>query len=156
MFERLFPRSLENGYLGHPLAKWVLVLLTAVTFVRSLIHIFLHDGGAQSIATIPLDSFTPGGAGAVVAIFALWGLSQLLIAVVYLAVLWRYQALIPFVYLLFVAEYVGRLLIGIQGPSIAVERPPGAVANLVAPVLGLAMLVLSLRARKVPDRGSAS
>ena len=151
MLERIFPRSLSEGYRGHPVAKWALVVLTAVTLWRSLAHIFLPDGGAQSIATIPLDTFTPVGASAVVQVFALWGLSQLLLAFFYVVVLWRYPALIPFVYLLFIAEYVGRLLIGMSSPPISVERPPGAVANVLAPVIGSVLLALSLK--RTPNGG---
>ena len=145
MLERILPRSLDAGYQGHPVAKWALVILTLVTLWRSLVHIFLADGGAQSIATIPLDTFTSTGAAAVVTIFAMWGLSQLLLGVFYVVVLWRYPALIPFVYVLFVAEYVGRFFIGVSSPPIALERPPGAVANVIFPLLGAALLALSLR-----------
>ena len=151
MLERIFPRSLDAGYQGHPVAKWALVILTLVTLWRSLAHIFLSDGGAQSIATIPLDTFTPTGASAVVTIFALWGVSQLLLGVFYVVVLWRYPALIPFVYVLFVAEYVGRLLIGLASPPITLERPPGAVGNVVFPILGAVLLALSLK-RKADER----
>ena len=145
MLERILPRSLDAGYQGHPVAKWALVVLTLVTLWRSLVHIFLSDGGAQSIATIPLDTFTPTGAAAVVTIFAMWGLSQLLLGLFYVVVLWRYPALIPFVYVLFVAEYVGRFFIGVASPPIALERPPGAVANVIFPLLGAALLALSLK-----------
>ena len=145
MLERILPRSLDAGYQGHPVAKWALVILTLVTLWRSLVHIFLADGGAQSIATIPLDTFTSTGAAAVVTIFAMWGLSQLLLGVFYVVVLWRYPALIPFAYLLFVAEYVGRFLIGLASPPITLDRAPGAVANVIFPLLGAVLLVLSLR-----------
>jgi len=149
MLDRLFPRSLDGGYRGHPVARWVLVVLTAITLGRSCVHIFFPDGGAESIATIPLDTFSPSAAGAVVTIFALWGLSQLLLGLVYAVVLWRYAALIPLVYLLFVLEYVGRLLIGLAKPLETLERPPGAIGSLVFSVLGVGMLVAALRERRV-------
>ena len=155
MLETLFPRSLERGYRGHPVARWVLGLITIATLVRSLIHIFRHDGGAQSIATIPLDTFTPSGAEAVIAIFALWGLSQLLLGVVYGVVFWRYPSLIPFIYVLFIGEYVGRIFLGLANPLETVETPPGARANLIFPVLGVLMLYLSLP-RKKKDPGEAN
>ena len=41
-------------------------------------QIFTSDGGAQSIAKLPLDTFTQNGADTVVSLFSLWGLSQLL------------------------------------------------------------------------------
>jgi hypothetical protein len=82
----------------------------------------------------------------------MWGLSQLLMGGVYALVLLRYPAFIPAVWLLFVAEWSGRLGIGILKPAIeTAERPPGAVGNLVFPVLGLVMLALALRKGRDAD-----
>ena len=57
--------------------KWILVLLAIVTIVRNWIHVVAPDDGAQSIATLALDSVTQNAADALILIFALWGLSQL-------------------------------------------------------------------------------
>ena len=108
MLDRLLPQTVNNDYRGHPLAKWVLVPLTVITIGRSLVHMFAHDGGAQSIASIALDTFSEGGANTVVTVFALWGLSQLIIGLLYALVLWRWGALIPLVYVLFSFEYFMR------------------------------------------------
>jgi hypothetical protein len=148
MLETLFPRQLTNDYRGSPIAKWVFVLLTGVTIVRSLIHVCAPDGGAQTIATIPLDSFTQNGAAAVTMIFALWGLSQLLLGFVYVAVLYRYQALIPFMYLLVFVEYAARIAIGAFKPLETTGMAPGAVGNFIIVPLAAVMLVLSLRQRR--------
>lgn len=61
---RFLPRSLDNEYRGSQIAAGFFILLTAVTVVRSLIHIVAPDGSAQSIATMPLDSFTTNGSAA--------------------------------------------------------------------------------------------
>ncbi len=53
MLDAIFPTQGINRYRGHTLAKWVFILITFITLVRSLIHKFAPDGGAQSIATIP-------------------------------------------------------------------------------------------------------
>ncbi len=145
MIDRLFPPRVDNNYQGHPIALWLFVPITVITLGRSLVHIFVSDGGAQSIATIPLDSYSPAAADAVVRGFALWGLSQLLLAFVYVGVLWRWRTLLPLMYLLLVVEYVGRYLIGVTNPVVTLETPPGAVANFVFVARGLVMLVLSLR-----------
>ncbi|MCD6284573.1 MAG: hypothetical protein J7M39_01510 [Anaerolineae bacterium] len=58
MLKAMFPKQLTNDYRGRPIARWVSIILTIVTVARSLIHILAPDGGAQSIATIPLDTFT--------------------------------------------------------------------------------------------------
>ncbi|MFC2046086.1 hypothetical protein ACFLTC_01010, partial [Chloroflexota bacterium] len=124
MLEKMLPKQLDNEYKGSPISKWVFAFITIVTIVRSLIHMFAPDGGAQSIATIPLDSFTSNGAAAVILIFSLWGLSQLLLGCVYVVVLWRYQALIPFMYLLLIIEYAMRIILGILKPVDLVSTAP--------------------------------
>jgi len=62
MLIRLFPQPATNEYRGSPVAKWVFYLLTVLTIGRSLAHILLPDGGAQSIATITIGT-APGAIG---------------------------------------------------------------------------------------------
>jgi hypothetical protein len=147
MLAVLFPRHADNDYRGHPIALWVFVPITIVTLVRSLIHVFAPDGGAQSIATIPLDAMTQGGAQGVVSVFALWGLSQLLLGLLYVVVLWRYRALVPLMYALLILEYVGRLAVAAMKPIAVLETPPGATMNPIAIALAIAMLFLATRDR---------
>jgi hypothetical protein len=148
MIERIFPSPLTNNYTGHLLAKWVFVLLTIMTLARSLIHMFAADGGAQSIATIPLDNYSGAGAATVVFIFALWGLSQLLLGLVYVVVLWRYQAFIPFMYLLIILEYLGRIFLGLMKPIETAGTAPGGIGNLIIVPLAIVMFILSLRQKQ--------
>ncbi|AHE66889.1 hypothetical protein [Legionella oakridgensis] len=148
MLDRLFPRALNNNYQGYAIAKWIFYLITLITIVRSLLHMFLPDGGAQSIATIPLNTFTSNGAATVILIFALWGASQLLMAVVYLAVIWRYQAWIPFMYLLIFLEYSFRMFFMHVKPVHITGTAPGHVADYVMVPLALVMLVLSLQRKQ--------
>ena len=70
MLNKILPRIVDNDYRGYKAALWFFYLLAIVTVVRSLIHMFKHDGGAQSIATIPLDTYTQGGSQAVIFLFA--------------------------------------------------------------------------------------
>ena len=151
MLERLLPRTLDNDYRGHPAALWLFVLITAVTLWRSWVHLMWPDGGAQSIATIPLDTYTAGGAASVVTVFALWGLSQILIGCFYVIVLLRYRALLALMYLGLLVEYVGRMVVGLMKPIVTLERPPGAAGNLIFTGLGLIGLVLAMRRRGAPD-----
>lgn len=147
MLERLLPKTIDNAYRGHPLALWVFVPITSMTLWRSLVHMFRADGGAESIATIPLGGYPEGAATAVVVIFALWGLSQLLMGFAYVAVLLRYRAFLPFMYLLLLLEYVGRMGLGLwKGPIETLSTPPGASLNLVMIATASVMLLLSLRA----------
>jgi hypothetical protein len=145
---RLLPRSLDNTYRGSHIAVGFFILLTAVTVVRSLIHIVAPDGGAQSIATIPLDSFTTNGSAALVHLFALWGLSQLIIGIVYVVALLRYKSFLPLLYLLAIVEYAVRLALTVAKPFEVSGTAPGGVGNyMMVPVLIL-MFVLSLMRRR--------
>ena len=145
MLDHLFPKNDVKNYRGNPIAKWVFGLITMVTIGRSLVHMFLPDGGAQSIATIPLDSFTVDGADAVILNFALWGLSQLLIGFIYGLVLWRYQAFIPSMYLMLIIEYGMRIVLGAMKPIQTTGTAPGAIGNFIIVPTAIVMLVLSLR-----------
>ena len=137
-----------NEYRGSPIALWVFALMTLVTVGRSLAHILLPDGGAQSIATIPLDDFTANGAAALIHVFAEWGLSQLMFGLFYVIVLLRYRSLIPLMWLFILLEYSGRLLLGLAKPFELAGTAPGAVGNYVFIPLALIMLLLSLRKRE--------
>lgn len=148
MFEYLLPTTVTNDYRGMAIAKWVFVAITVITVARSLAHIFLPDGGAQSIATIPLDTYAPGASAVIIGMFAQWGLTQLMFGLLYVLVLWRYQALIPLMWLFILFEWTGRLLLGFVKPFETVGTAPGAVGNLIIPLLALIMLALSLRAKE--------
>lgn len=145
MLDRILPERIDNHYRGHRLALWLFYPITLMTVGRSLVHIFRSDGGAQSIATIPLDSFVSGGADTVISVFALWGLSQLLIGLLFVLVLVRYRAMIPLMYVLILAEYLGRIAIGLTKPIVTVGTPPGGPGGLVLIVLAMLGLILSLR-----------
>ena len=145
MFDKLLPKTVDYQYRGMVIAKWLFVAMTILTVGRSLAHIFLPDGGAESIATIALASFSPNAASVIIGIFAYWGLSQLLFGLLYVLVLWRYQSLIPLVSVFIFIEWIGRLLLGFYKPIETVGTAPGAVGNMMLPFVALIMLVLSLR-----------
>jgi hypothetical protein len=145
MLENLIPRNVDNRYHGLLIGKWVFVLMTAVTIGRSLAHIFLPDGGAQSIATIPLDQYGGAATAVVIGMFAQWGLTQLMFGLLYALVLWRYRSLIPLMWLFILFEWTGRLLLGFFKSFETVDTAPGAVGNWIIPILALIMLVLSLQ-----------
>ena len=148
MFESLLPKTINNEYRGARIAKWVFVALTAMTIGRSLAHTILPDGGAQSIATIPLDDFSPDASAVVIGMFAQWGLTQLMFGLLYVLVLWRYQSLIPLMWLSIVLEWTGRLLVGFAKPFETAGTAPGAIGNLVIPLLALIMFAFALKERR--------
>jgi hypothetical protein len=144
MLEKLFPKTIDNYYRGMSIAKWFFVAMTVLTISRSLAHIFLPDGGAHSIATIPLDAFTSEAAVVIIGMFAQWGLTQLMFGLIYVLVLWRYQSLIPLMWIFIFFEWMGRLLTGLFKPFETVGQVPGGIGNRIFPVLAVIMLWLSL------------
>jgi len=148
MIEKLFPKNIDNQYHGISIVKWIFMAMTVLTVGRSLAHIFLPDGGAQSIATIPLDGFTSSGAKVVIGMFAQWGLTQLMFGLFYVLVIWRYQSLIPLMWLFIFFEWTSRRLLGFYKPFETVGAAPGAIGNMIIPVVALVMLVLSLMTKQ--------
>lgn len=144
-FQRLFPANVTSEFSGRRIALWLFVPLTVVTLWRSQHHLFAADGGAQSIAHIPLDAYPPAAAQTIVGVFALWGLSQLILALLELLVLVRYRSLIPLFYLLTVFEYLMR---GLVIPALktipTTAEAPGALINLPMAAAALVLLILSL------------
>ncbi|TVQ22843.1 MAG: hypothetical protein EA383_14985 [Spirochaetaceae bacterium] len=144
----LIPPVASNEYRGSRIALAVFAVLTGVSIIRSLIHILAPDGGAASIATIPLDAYSADAAATVIHVFALWGLSQLLFALVSLAVLFRYRTLIPLMYLLSIGEYTVRLVLGFVKPITLAGTAPGGVANYVLVPILIVLFILSMKTQK--------
>ncbi|MGR5092722.1 hypothetical protein ACPV5O_09990 [Vibrio maritimus] len=144
-FKLFLPKQVGNTYVGSKVALWFFYILTGITLWRSQHHMFAADGGAQSIATIPLDTYSSQASSTVVGIFALWGLSQLIIGFIYLVVCLRYKALIPLMYFLGGVEYGMRAFyIGAFKPIETAGDAPGALINLPFMLLFTLMLALSI------------
>ena len=152
MLDRLFPRQVDNRFDGHRAALWLLGLLVALKLVVSLNSIFNTASVAQGADGIPLDSYGVAPAREVLTLFALTALGQLALALVALAALIRWRALVPFLYLLSLGEMLARRLI------VAAEAGPRPEAAAVAGLVtwgGLALLALGLALSLFPARRHA-
>ena len=145
---KVLPKEINNNYEGRKIALYFFYLFTIMTVVRSLIHMFAPDGGAQTIATIPLDTFTNEGASTIILIFSLWGLSQLIMGIFYVIVSLRYKSLIPLMYLFIFIEYLMRLILGALKPIETSGTAPGAIINFIFPPLVIILFLLSINFRK--------
>lgn len=136
------------SYDGPRLATWAAMAYLVFITARSLIHLLLPDGGAQSIATIDVD--VAGGSN-IVAMFGQWGAIQLLLAGLLWVLLLRWRGLTPLVLLVFAIEPCLRSLAGHLKPVTAMATPPGEALNWwVFPVLGLLLLISLCPARPAP------
>ncbi len=144
MLDRLLPRRLDNAYRGQHLALWLFGLVLAVKTGIALGTIFNGRSAAQSADGIPLAGFGPAGAEAVLTIFALWGLAQLVFSVFGVLALVRYRAMIPLMYVLLLLEHLARRWILLAKPLAREGTPPGLYINLALLGVMVAGLVLSL------------
>jgi hypothetical protein len=141
---KILPRQVDNTYRGYKLALWLFGLLVLMNTSISLGTIFNGRDAASSADGIPLDTFTPAGARAVVSLFALWGLSQLMICLLCIVVLVRYRAMVPFMFALLLLEHLSRRLILQIMPIATTGTPPGYFINLGLLALMIVGLALSL------------
>ena len=153
---KLLPNPVDNCFRGIKISQYAFLLITFATIVRSLIHVFALDGGAQSIATIPLASYSAQAAATVILMFSLWGLSQLLMGIVYLGVYLKYKSLIPMMYVLMIVEYAMRIVIGQMKPIITMGTAPGSIGNwIMVPVCAILLALSLIRGRASAQTSNA-
>ena len=135
--KKLIPETIENKIPSNKFVYFFTWLLVAFNFFRSLEHIFNDDGGAQSIAGIPLDFYIPEASNNIISIFAQWGFSQLVLACILLLIVLKIRELIPLMLLIISLENIFRAGIGQYKSLIIDSAPPGALT----PLIGLVTLI---------------
>lgn len=144
MLSQLFPQRIDNTYRGYKLALWLLGLLLLMRIAISLGSIFNGHTAASSADGIPLDTFTPAGAQTVLSLFALLGLSRLMLGLIGILALVRYRAMVPLMFVLLLLETLGRKLILQALPIPRTGAPPASTMNLVLLALMIVGLALSV------------
>jgi hypothetical protein len=147
MLNRIFPERFDNHYRGHKFALWLFYPLAFMQVAIALVAIFARDGGAQSADGIPLDTFTSGGAEAVIGVVAFLGLAKLLLGVLFVLAAFRYRAMIPLMYVLILVDFLGHKGIGLMKPIVHVEASSGSYVNAVLITLCVIGLILALRGK---------
>ncbi len=150
MIDRLFPTPLDNaGYRGHPLALWLFGLVVLLKTGIGFGTLFNGRDAAVNADGIALASFGETGADAFVSLFAAWGLAQVTLNALCLLVLLRYRALLPFMFLVLLAEHLARKTIFWVLPiaRIGTDSAPGFYVNLVIVAVMVVGIVLALRRR---------
>ncbi|HEY3797568.1 MAG TPA: hypothetical protein VGL58_04385 [Caulobacteraceae bacterium] len=139
------PPSTNTAYRGSPAAAWFLVFAALLTIGPGLIHSFLPDGGAVSIAGLQLGSSRE----TILALFRWEGATQLALGLGMLAVALRYRPLTPlFLALLALETALDALQAWVLAPPSNGHHPPEHYGSAIIAPLALAFLVLSLRNRR--------
>ena len=93
-----------------------------------------------------MNRFPKEASDSIIFIFAIWGISQFLMAIIYSAILWKYQTLLPFGTLHFTLENIFRILLKTftDKKMVTEKRPPAAILNIVFVPIGIFLFWNSL------------
>ncbi len=156
MLDRIFPEQFDNHYRGRKGALWLFYPITFMNVAIDLVAIFARDGGAKSADAIPLDTFGPTAAAALVGVVAYLGLASLLLGLLAILALLRYRAMIPLMYLLIVMNDIGHKAIGLIKPIARIGAPSGGIVSLALMALSLVGLVLAVSGKGYLARAASA
>lgn len=142
--KKLLPNN-PTKFEGFRAVRIVTAIYLLVMVVRSCIHLFAADGGAQSIAGI--DTSVEGGDN-IIAIFHQWGAIQLILAVLLFVLFFRYPGFTPLILLTLVLDPVMRFIAGQMMSLTSTGTPPGEALNAVSFYLLSILFVASLANKK--------
>ncbi len=142
--KKVFPNN-PSKFEGFRIIRLIALLFMFVMVVRSCIHLFATDGGAQSIAGI--DTSVEGGDN-IIAIFHQWGAIQLILAILLLVLFFGYPGLTPLILLTLTLDPILRFVAGQQMSLTTTGTPPGEALNGVAFYLLLVLFLGSLLSKK--------
>ena len=138
--KRLLPKN-PTKFEGFRAVRIVTAIYLLVMVVRSCIHLFAADGGAQSIAGI--DTSVEGGNN-IIAIFHQWGAIQLILAVLLFVLFFRYPGFTPLILLTLALDPVMRFIAGQMMSLTTTGTPPGEALNAAAFYLLALLFIASL------------
>jgi hypothetical protein len=141
--DRILPKSLDNRYRGNTAALWVFGLLVFMKGMIDLVSLLAPDGGAAADG-IPLATYSPAGAQAVLGIGAFLSIEGLMLVLVFVLALVRYRAMVPLMYVLLVIEYLAHKGAGVLRPIARTAEHSGSWITLGLFALTLAGLALSV------------
>ena len=127
-----------------------LVLCAVQGTVRAGIHMLAPDGGAHSIAGLDVD--VEGGQN-LIALFGQWGAVQMLLAVIYWAVILRHRQLVTLMLWVIALDQLLRWFEGQIKPLVVSAPPPGAWATWIMGPLSVLALALAIWGARGTRRG---
>lgn len=139
-FKKLLPNN-PTSFEGFRVIRIVTAIFLLVMVVRSCIHLFAADGGAQSIAGV--DTSVEGGNN-IIAIFHQWGAIQLILAVLVVILFLRYPGLTPLILLTLALDPVMRFIAGQMMSVTSTGTPPGEALNAASFYLLTLLFIASL------------
>ena len=125
MRNQILPEN-PREYRGFGVVRLITLAFLLIVVVRSVIHLFTPDGGAESIAGI--DTSVSGGNN-IIALFHQWGAIQLLLVSLMFILFFAYKGLTPLVIFFLALDAPMRALAGMMGQIESAHTPPGEALN---------------------------
>jgi hypothetical protein len=144
MFSKLLPQLVDNTYSGRKLALWLFAVVVAVKILQCVLVMFNGGYVLRGADGIPLDTYTPAGAQAVVSAWALASLNRLVICLLCVLVLVRYRSLIALMFSVLAVQYLASEVIHRVIPVVRTGTPPASLVNFMLFVLTIVGLLLSV------------
>ena len=138
MLSRFLPQRIDNTYSGSRVALWFLGLVLLLKGAMGGNAIFNGHTVASSADGVPLDTYPPEAAQAVLSLLGLWGVGHVVLTLLGLLFLVRYRAMVPLMFLVLLVEQLGRKLVILALP---IARPGGAPGSFVSEGLLVLMIV---------------
>jgi hypothetical protein len=146
----LLPPSTNLQYQGSRYSAWFLALYGVGWIVPGMIHSFLPDGGAGTIAGLDLSH----DRRLILGLFAWAGATQIAHGIVTLIVALLYRSLVP---LFLVVSLLERILLSwsawVGEGKAGGHHPPEHYGSLILVPVILLFLLLALRAATIQSRG---
>ena len=138
--DKLFPID-PFSFEGFQIVRIAAALILLLMLVRSCIHLFASDGGAQRIAGV--DTSVEGGNN-IIAMFHQWGAIQLILAVLLVVLFIRYPGFTPLIVLTIAFDPVMRFVASRIMNVTSTRTPPGAALNAPGFIVLMLLFVASL------------
>ena len=155
IMNKILPTEIKNIYKGHPIALWGFVVFLALMTWRSIIHLLYQEYGFHQIASFIVITGDPDPMPMIYLFFSLWGLAQLIFCLVCWVVIIRYKELISLMYILFIFEWVIRLILyPLTGLALANNElynngsTPGSDAALIIVIILISLFLFSIKEYK--------
>jgi hypothetical protein len=151
MLNRLLPGRADNSYHGQRIALWILGLVAALNGVIGVNSSINTRDVASRADGIPLDTFPTGASNTVLELFALLGVTRIVVFLLATVILIRYRALVSLMFLLLLFGQAASRLVSRAWATPVAGNPPGSMIILGIMALTALGLALSLWNRKTLD-----
>ena len=149
-FKILFPKKANNSFEGYQIVIYTLLFFNILFFARSLVHFLFQDAGLIQIAGLKEIVGIPDPNQIIYFFGHLWGLNQLIISIIGFIILFRYNNLIPLLFLIYIFQLIGGPIISyfIMESDLSIyydKTPPGLYLRRIGTIIFILFFILSFK-----------